>query len=74
MIYLTAVKKRITGILSADDNVAASIKNVEHELAKIDKRLSMEIDSPMSPSYHAELDITGFWSRSSYDVHGNVLF
>jgi hypothetical protein len=75
IIYLTACsEEKNHWYLSADDYVAASIKSIEHELAKSDKRLSMKIDIPMSPWYHTELDIAGFWSCSSYDVHGNVLF
>jgi hypothetical protein len=59
--------------MSADDYVAASIKNVEAELAKTGLKLPTKINGVMSPSYRPELDSTSLLGPEPHNYYQNLI-
>ena len=59
--------------MSADSYVKASIKNVEHEMAKTQRKLPVCVDCPMSPAYRPELDVSPLLSPELTNYYQNLV-
>jgi hypothetical protein len=59
--------------MSADNYVAAAVKNVETELAKNQEKLSSKADCVISPAYRPELDVSPLLDAEQANYYQNLI-